>query len=173
MNDDDVQSIMISFSSNRDCLFYATYITIYLYLTQLRNFFCMPYLGKSVQVPNYDFSTHSRLKTSKTKTPNKIILVEGILIFSSEKLRGLLDVKVFVDADSDSRFMRRLKRDTVERGRSFESVMEQYKKTVRPMHDTYVEPYKLMADIIVPSERLNPVGRQCIVNYLKVQAGLL
>jgi uridine kinase len=131
--------------------------------------------GNSVDVPCYDFSTHTRMK-GKTTTmhPKPILLVEGILIFSDPRLtdKDVLDLKVFVDAPADTRLMRRIERDVQERGRSTECVMEQYVKTVRPMHDTFVEPSKAQADLIVPNGR-NLQILQMIIDHLKVQAKLL
>jgi len=106
--------------------------------------------NESVHVPTYDFSTHSRIhNNNKIVDPRKIILVEGILIFAETELVNLFDVKVFVDEDPDIRLMRRITRDVSERGRSVESVMEQYKSSVRPMHQIFVEPSKQFADIVV------------------------
>ena len=106
--------------------------------------------------------------------PKKVVLVEGILIFSDKKLVDQLDVKVFVEADSDIRLMRRISRDTVERGRSVDEVMSQYLSTVRPMHEEFVEPSKRRADVIVHSLDGNStsVALQMIVNHVKNEAGL-
>ncbi|MFK5891812.1 MAG: uridine kinase [Pseudomonadota bacterium] len=105
--------------------------------------------NKEIQVPNYCFKTHSRLPITSTVCPSRIIILEGILIFSHEKLRDALDLRVFVDVDADIRLIRRIKRDCVERDRSTESVIEQYLHTVKPMHDKYVESYKNTSDYIV------------------------
>ena len=127
---------------------------------------------KSVNVPIYDFTTHSRLKDRvKVVEPKSIILVEGILIFSDEELVNLLDLKVFVDADSDVRLIRRISRDVAERGRSINSVMDQYTTTVRPMHNMFVEPSKQVADIIV-HDAINPVVLNMICNYLISAVGV-
>lgn len=111
--------------------------------------------GKAVNAPQYDYSTH--LRTDKTVyfevTP--IILVEGILLFHDEDARALLDYKIFIDVEKDIRLIRRLRRDTVERGRSFDSVIEQYTRTVEPMYTRYVEPTKKYADVVVPHGGLN------------------
>jgi len=106
--------------------------------------------------------------------PKKVVLVEGILIFSDKRLVDQLDVKVFVEADSDIRLMRRISRDTVERGRSVDEVMSQYLSTVRPMHEEFVEPSKRRADVIVHSLDGNStsVALQMIVNHVKNEAGL-
>jgi len=106
--------------------------------------------GRSIEVPIYDFSTHSRTDQTFTVQPRRVILVEGILIFTEARLRELFDVKIFVDTDSDIRFIRRLERDISERGRTTESVIRQYQSTVRPMHMEFVEPSKRYADVIIP-----------------------
>lgn len=106
--------------------------------------------GKPVEVPIYDFSTHSRTGQTFTVQPRRVILVEGILIFTEATLRELFDVKIFVDTDSDIRFIRRLERDITERNRTTESVIKQYQSTVRPMHMEFVEPSKRYADVIIP-----------------------
>eukprot|EP01031_Cornospumella_fuschlensis_P026079 gene26079-31491_t len=107
--------------------------------------------GQAVSIPTYDFTTHSRTDQTIIIEPRKIILVDGILIFSEPLLLGEMDMKIFVDTDDDIRLIRRIQRDTKERGRSVESVIEQYVRTVRPMHQLYVEPSKRKADIIVPA----------------------
>ena len=122
--------------------------------------------GKTIEVPNYDFSTHMRTDRRTKKLPKPVILIEGILIFSDSRLAQLLDCKVFVDTDPDIRFTRRLMRDTKERGRTVEQVIEQYHNTVRPMHNCYVEPSKESADIIVYGGT-NKVSLNMIVSYLK------
>lgn len=106
--------------------------------------------GKIVEVPIYDFSTHSRTDQTFTVQPRRVILVEGILIFTESTLRDMFDVKIFVDTDSDIRFIRRLERDIRERDRTTESVIKQYQSTVRPMHMEFVEPSKRYADVIIP-----------------------
>ena len=105
---------------------------------------------KAVQIPIYDFSTDTRKTETITVEPRNVILVEGILLYVEPELRKLFDVKLFVDADADIRFIRRLHRDITERGRSTESVIEQYYSTVRPMHLEFVEPSKRYADVIIP-----------------------
>jgi uridine kinase len=106
--------------------------------------------GKVVEVPIYDFSTHSRTGQTFPVQPRRVILVEGILIFTEATLREMFDVKIFVDTDSDIRFIRRLERDITERKRTTESVIKQYQSTVRPMHMEFVEPSKRYADVIIP-----------------------
>lgn len=119
--------------------------------------------GKAVEVPIYDFSTHSRTTRTFTVQPRRVILVEGILIFTEAALREMFDVKIFVDTDSDLRFIRRLERDLSERGRTTESVIKQYQSTVRPMHMEFVEPSKRYADIIIPEGGLNTVALDMVV----------
>lgn len=106
--------------------------------------------GKTVQCPVYDYAIHDRTEATLTLAPNKVILVEGILIFENKALRDLMDIKTFVDTDADVRILRRILRDVKERGRTLESVMEQYLTTVKPMHEQFVEPSKRYADVIVP-----------------------
>jgi len=106
--------------------------------------------GNSVQVPSYDFSVHIRRRKSRTITPHHVIVVEGILVLHYTQLRNLFSLKVFVDTPADIRYIRRLNRDIKERGRTIESVVSQYLKTVRPMHEQFVEPSKNFTDIIVP-----------------------
>lgn len=111
--------------------------------------------GNSVEVPIYDFSTHSRTRRTFAVAPRRVILVEGILIFVDAALRELFDVKIFVDTDADLRFIRRLERDISERGRTTETVIKQYQQTVRPMHLEFVEPSKRYADVIIPEGGFN------------------
>lgn len=114
--------------------------------------------GASVELPIYDFKTHARLTETKHTEPKSIIIVEGILIFADERLLAEMDIKVFVDTPDDIRFIRRLRRDIRERGRSVESVIDQYFATVRPMHMQFVEPSKRHADIIIPEGGHNMVS---------------
>jgi uridine kinase len=111
--------------------------------------------GNPVDLPVYDFSTHSRTEKTIPITPHRVIVVEGILIYAEPELRPLFDLKIFVDTDSDLRFIRRLQRDMSERGRTPESVIKQYMKTVRPMHLEFVEPSKRYADVIIPEGGFN------------------
>ena len=108
-------------------------------------------MGESVECPIYDFSQHNRSNKTYTIHPSKIFLIEGILIFSDERLRDLFDIKIFVEADADERILRRIVRDVKERGRDLDNIMEQYLTTVKPMHALYVEPTKTTADIIINS----------------------
>ena len=119
--------------------------------------------GKPVEVPIYDFATHSRTAQTFTVQPRRVVLVEGILIFAEAELRKLFDVKIFVDTDSDLRFIRRLHRDITERGRTTESVIKQYQATVRPMHLEFVEPSKRYADVIIPEGGFNAAALDMVV----------
>jgi uridine kinase len=119
--------------------------------------------GKTVDVPIYDFSTHSRTDRTYKVKPRSVILVEGILIFAEATLRDLFDVKIFVDTDSDLRLIRRLQRDIAERGRTTESVIKQYLGTVRPMHLDFVEPSKRYADVIIPEGGFNTAALDMVV----------
>jgi len=118
---------------------------------------------KPVEVPVYDFTTHSRTSETIHVDPRRVILVEGILIFAEPRLRELFDVKIFVDTDSDIRFIRRLDRDITERGRTTENVIKQYMNTVRPMHLEFVEPSKRYADVIIPEGGLNIVAMDMVI----------
>lgn len=119
--------------------------------------------GQAVEVPVYDFTTHTRTNRTRRVEPRRVILVEGILIFAEPELRDLMDVKIYVDTDADIRFIRRLKRDITERGRTVESVIEQYLSTVRPMHLEFVEPSKRYADVIIPEGGFNVVALDMVV----------
>ena len=122
--------------------------------------------GKTVQCPVYDYAIHDRTEETLTLAPNKVILVEGILIFENKALRDLMDIKIFVDTDADVRILRRILRDVKERGRTLESVMEQYLTTVKPMHEQFVEPSKRYADVIVPEGGKNLVALMMIVQRI-------
>ena len=123
--------------------------------------------GEAIQCPIYDFAIHNRSERTLTVTPARIILVEGILIFEDPALRELMDIKIFVDTDADTRLCRRILRDVRERGRSLESVLTQYQATVKPMHEKYVEPSKKYADLIVPEGGKNPVALEMILSQLR------
>jgi uridine kinase len=125
--------------------------------------------GQGVDVPVYDFSTHSRTPETRRVTPAAIILVEGILIFVEPQLRQMMDMRIFVDTDADIRFIRRLRRDVDERGRTLDSVIRQYLSTVRPMHLEFVEPSKRYADVIVPEGGNNKVAMEMIVSRLMAE----
>jgi len=126
------------------------------HLTALRD-------GLAVDVPVYDFTHYTRTGEMRRVEPRRVILVEGILIFAEKVLRELFDVRIFVDADADIRFIRRLQRDLEERGRSAESVVRQYLSTVRPMHLEFVEPTKRYADVIIPEGGFNTVALDMVV----------
>ena len=119
--------------------------------------------GHAVDVPVYDFRTHTRTGETRRVEPKPVILVEGILIFVEPPLRDLIDLKIFVDTDADLRFIRRLQRDTAERGRTMPSVIEQYLGTVKPMHLEFVEPSKRYADLIIPEGGFNRVALDVVV----------
>ena len=118
--------------------------------------------GGTIQCPVYDFTVHNRSDETITIVPKKVIIVEGILIFENKPLRDLMDIKIFVDTDADIRLCRRIKRDVNKRGRSLESVLQQYQETVKPMHEMYVEPSKKYANIIVPEGGKNLVALDMI-----------
>jgi uridine kinase len=126
--------------------------------------------GRGVEVPMYDFKIHRRSPYTRRVEASAILVVEGILIFADEELRRELDLKIFVDTDADIRVLRRVRRDMEHRGRSFESVREQYYKTVRPMHLQFVEPSKRWADVIIPEGGNNLVALDLIV--AKIQSVL-
>lgn len=123
--------------------------------------------GETVDVPVYDFARYNRTGATEKAHPRRAIIVEGILIYTDAPLRALLDVKVFVDADDDIRFIRRLRRDVAERGRTMESVIEQYQTTVKPMHLEFVEPSKRYADIIVPQGGHNTVAIDMLLTLIR------
>jgi uridine kinase len=124
-------------------------------------------LGQLIEMPVYDFKSHTRKNETITILPKQVIMVEGILIFADRLLRQVMDVKVFVDTDPDIRVIRRLKRDIQERGRTMEMVLQQYLLTVRPMHLEFVEPSKRYADVIVPEGGLNAVAMEMVVARLE------
>jgi len=119
-----------------------------------------------IEMPVYDYSSHTRLAETRTVKPAEIILMEGILVLEDEMLRTLMDIKIYIDADSDERFIRRLLRDMKERKRSADSVIEQYIRTVRPMHLQFVEPSKRYADIIIPEGGHNAVAIDLLVTKI-------
>jgi uridine kinase len=123
--------------------------------------------NRGVAVPVYDFAEHSRLERRDHVVPRKVIIVDGLLILWDRPLRELMDIKVFVDTDADIRFIRRLQRDIRERGRSTESVVQQYTRTVRPMHLEFVEPSKRYADLILPEGGHNRVGIDMLVTKVR------
>lgn len=123
--------------------------------------------GNEVQMPQYDFTTHTRMKEMTTEKPAPLILVEGILIYENKELRDLLDLKIFIDVDADIRILRRLKRDVEERGRTVEMSINQYMETARPMHEKYVEPTKHLSDILIPNGGYNENGAQTVIDALE------
>jgi uridine kinase len=123
--------------------------------------------GEGIEQPIYDYPTHSRKAETIRLDPRPVIVVEGILVFVNSQMRGLMDLKIFVDTDADIRFIRRLDRDVHERGRTVESVITQYTTTVRPMHLQFVEPSKRYADIIIPEGGFNDVGIDLITAKIK------
>jgi uridine kinase len=123
--------------------------------------------GQSIEVPGYDFKNHRRKTESHKVAPTPLIIVEGILVFVERELRDVLDIKVFVDTDSDIRVFRRIRRDMEQRGRTFESIREQYYRTVRPMHLQFVEPSKRWADLILPEGGNQAVALDLIIAKLR------
>jgi len=126
--------------------------------------------GRTVRVPVYDFSTHTRTVDTVEVTPRKAVILEGILVLADPGLRSLMDIKVFVDTDADLRMIRRLERDVRERGRSMESVVTQYLATVRPMHLEFVEPSKRYAHLIIPEGGQNSVAVDMLITKIRAIA---
>lgn len=123
--------------------------------------------GLPVERPVYSFVEHNRLMETVTVMPSRVLIVEGILIFENKELRDLMDMKVFVDTDADIRLSRRLIRDVKHRGRTMESVVEQYINTVKPMHEEFVEPSKKYADVIIPEGGFNSVAVYMLIENIK------
>ena len=123
--------------------------------------------GETIHIPVYDFSTHTRTNQTEEVSAQSVVLVEGILIFVESALRELFDVRLYVDTDADIRFIRRLQRDVTERGRTVESVIQQYMATVRPMHLEFVEPSKRHADVIIPEGGFNEVAIAMISDRIR------
>lgn len=123
--------------------------------------------GKEVQMPQYDFTQHTRMKEMTTEKPAPLILVEGILIFTNEELRDVMGLKIFIDVPADIRVLRRIKRDVNERGRTVEQSMDQYFATARPMHEKFVEPSKEFSDILVPNGGYNESGVEILIHTLE------
>ena len=123
--------------------------------------------GSSVEVPVYDFATHSRKTETQRVEPRKVIIVEGILVLAEPELRKRIDIKLFVDTPADIRFVRRLVRDIETRGRTLTSVVDQYMTTVRPMHEEFVEPSKRYADLIIPEGGENQVALDAIISRVE------
>jgi uridine kinase len=127
--------------------------------------------GQAVDVPVYDFKTHRRSEKRRSQEPTRVVILEGILVFVDTALREQLDIKIYVDTDADIRAFRRIRRDIEQRGRSFESVREQYYRTVRPMHLQFVEPSKRWADVIIPEGGENKVGIDLVIAMIRQVQG--
>jgi uridine kinase len=123
--------------------------------------------GKPVEIPIYDFTTHTRTERTRQVEVGPVVIIEGILVFVEAELRKLFDVKIYIDTDADVRFIRRLRRDIEERDRSVESVCEQYLSTVRPMHLEFVEPSKRYADVIIPEGGFNEVAIEMVAARIR------
>ena len=123
--------------------------------------------GEAIDCPVYDFTVHNRSNETIRVVPQRVIIVEGILIFENEPLRNLMDIRIFVDTDADIRLCRRIKRDVNKRGRTLESVLLQYQQTVKPMHEKYVEPSKRFADVVVPEGGKNKVALDMIMGRIQ------
>ena len=123
--------------------------------------------GLAIERPVYDFTQHRRRPETMRLDPRPALIIEGILIFENNALRELMDIKIFVDTDADLRFIRRLSRDIRERGRTVESVVEQYLRTVRPMHMEFIEPSKRYADVIIPEGGYNEVGIDLVIQKIR------
>jgi uridine kinase len=126
--------------------------------------------GQAVEIPVYDFTRYARQNATERVEPRSALIVEGILIYTVAALRDLMDIKVFVDTDDDTRFIRRLRRDVAQRGRTMDSVIEQYLSTVKPMHLEFVEPSKRYADIIVPQGGHNAVAIDMLLTLIRSMA---
>ncbi|SDX11538.1 uridine kinase [Marininema mesophilum] len=126
---------------------------------------------ETIEKPIYDFALHTRAPEKMTITPKDVIILEGILILEDERLRDLMDIKVFVDTDADVRILRRIERDTKARGRSLDSVIEQYLTVVRPMHLQFIEPSKRYADLIIPEGGYNQVAVNLLINQIQTILG--
>ncbi|MDE5797121.1 MAG: uridine kinase [Muribaculaceae bacterium] len=123
--------------------------------------------GKAIEMPTYDFLTCSRQKETVRIEPRDVVVVEGILVLTNKRMRELMDVKVFVDADADDRLIRVIKRDCIERGRTPEMVIERYQQTLKPMHELYIEPSKRCADLIIPQGGNNSVAIKLLTDYIR------
>lgn len=123
--------------------------------------------GHSVEMPTYDFITCARLPETVHLEPRKVVVVEGILVLTDPKLRSMMDVKVFVDADADDRLIRVITRDCIERGRTAQMVIDRYQHTLKPMHELYIEPTKKMADLILPQGGHNEVAINLLTDYIR------
>ena len=128
--------------------------------------------GRVVRCPTYDYTIHNRAAEVLTVEPKPVIVVEGILIFADRALREEMDIRIFVDTDADVRILRRILRDVKERGRTLDSVVNQYLTTVKPMHERFIEPFKRVADIIVPEGGYNEPAFDIIVSTLVSKMGI-
>ena len=124
--------------------------------------------GKAIKMPNYDYVSCARLNHYDIIEPNKVVIVEGILVLTNPELRKRMDIKLFVSIDSDERLMRIIQRDTVSRGRSIDAVLKHYNKFVKPMHQQFIEPTKLFADVIIPQGGENKVAIEMVVSRIKM-----
>lgn len=129
--------------------------------------------GKSIHQPVYSFVHHNRTNDYVLTHPRKVMIVEGILILTNPELRDLMDIKIFVHADSDERLIRRLKRDIAERGRAMEEVLNRYQTTLKPMHEQFIEPSKSFADIIIPNDKYNTVAIDIVRTYINKEINKL
>ena len=125
--------------------------------------------GRAVDIPVYDYTVHNRSDRVRHIDPTPVIVLDGILILAIEPLRELLDIKLFVDTDADIRLMRRIERDAVERARSLGSVLKQYRDTVRPMHEQYVQPSAAYADLLIRNGGMNPVARDLLITKIETR----
>ncbi len=132
---------------------------LYRHLTDLKK-------GKSIQQPVYSFIRYNRTKDTVSVHPKKVMIVEGILIFTDQRVRELFDLKIYVHADSDERLIRRIRRDVAERGRTVEEVLNRYQTTLKPMHEQFIEPTKVFADIIIPNDRRNETAIEVIKSVI-------
>ena len=122
--------------------------------------------GRSVECPVYDYTIHNRIAETKTILPTEVLIIDGILILADEYLRSLMDIKIYVDTPDDIRILRRILRDVNERGRTLDSVINQYLTTVRPMHELYVAPSRKYADVIIPEGGLNEVAMDMLMSRI-------
>ena len=127
--------------------------------------------GQAIDCPAYDYMIHDRTEETRHIEPTKVLLIDGILVLADERLRSLMDIRIFVDTDADIRILRRIRRDVNKRQRTLESVMEQYLTTVKPMHEMYVEPSKKFANIIIPEGGHNLVALEMLENRIRNHIG--
>ena len=154
MSDEDVAKLNLDHPNAFDTELLITH------LNQLKE-------GKNIEVPIYDFKTHSRIKETLIQEPKSVIILEGILVLAIEELRKVIDFKIFVDADPDIRLIRRLERDIKERGKTYDGTIKRYLSTVKPMHDAFVEPSKMDADLIVPRGGQNELATDLLSDFVE------